>query len=282
MTGNAHSIAKRASFPPRGGRWPDEVGSDEGAVQDKAPRLTRAGAHVAAPPHPAGSAGHIPPRGGKGFAAMTAVLYHAGGFPPRELDWPRLLPLIGPANAAIARYDGVLDGVPNTDVLLAPLTAQEAVLSSRIEGTQATLGEVLEFEAQGELFDESTPKKADIREVLNYRAALHEAIRLLDTLPLSAAPRARDASRVDAGRARAQQGAGRISPHRQLDRPRRLHDGNRAVRSMPGGPTAAGHRTRGSAISTPTPPTASSNSPSSMPSSRRCIRSWTATGGSGG
>ena len=116
---------------------------------------------------------------------MSAVPYHYGGFPPKYLEWPRLLPLIGPANAAIARYDGVLDGVPNTAVLLSPLTAQEAVLSSRIEGTQATLGEVLEFEAQGELFDESTPKKADIREVLNYRAALQEAIRLLDTLPLS-------------------------------------------------------------------------------------------------
>ncbi len=116
---------------------------------------------------------------------MTAVLYQDGAFPPRELDWPRLIPLIGPASAAIARYDGVLAGVPNTDVLLSPLTTQEAVLSSRIEGTQATLGEVLEFEAQGDLFDESTPKKADIREVLNYRAALNEAIRLLDELPLS-------------------------------------------------------------------------------------------------
>jgi Fic family protein len=41
------------------------------------------------------------------------------------------------------------------------------------------------FEAEGELFDESTPKKADIREVLNYRAALNEAIRLLNELPLS-------------------------------------------------------------------------------------------------
>lgn len=113
------------------------------------------------------------------------VLYHDGRFPPSKLEWPRLLPLIGPANAAIARYDGVLHGVPNPNVLLSPLTAQEAVLSSRIEGTQATLGEVLEFEAEGELFDESTPKKADIREVLNYRTALYEAIRLLGELPLS-------------------------------------------------------------------------------------------------
>ena len=114
-----------------------------------------------------------------------AVQYHQGRFPPQDLDWPRLLPLIGPASAAVARYEGVLHGIPNPNVLLSPLTAQEAVLSSRIEGTQATLGEVLEFEAQGELFDESTPKKADIREVLNYRAALNEATRLLAELPLS-------------------------------------------------------------------------------------------------
>ncbi len=113
------------------------------------------------------------------------VVYHDGCFPPRDLNWARLISLLGPAGAAIARYDGVLRGVPNQDVLLAPLTAQEAVLSSRIEGTQATLGEVLEFEAEGDLFDESTPKKADIREVLNYRAALREGSRLLSELPIS-------------------------------------------------------------------------------------------------
>ncbi|WP_207787683.1 Fic family protein [Candidatus Thiosymbion oneisti] len=116
---------------------------------------------------------------------MSPVNYHRGGFPPAELNWSRLIPLIGPANAAIARYEGVLHGIPNANVLLSPLTAQEAVLSSRIEGTQATLGEVLEFEAEGADEDESTPKKADIREVLNYRAALQEAAARLADLPLS-------------------------------------------------------------------------------------------------
>jgi Fic family protein len=114
-----------------------------------------------------------------------AVHYHQGQFPPQNIDWTSLIPLIGPANAAVALYNGVLHAIPNADVLLSPLTSQEAVLSSRIEGTQATLGEVLEFEAQGDLLDESTPKKADIREVLNYRAALIEATRLLPDLPLS-------------------------------------------------------------------------------------------------
>lgn len=114
-----------------------------------------------------------------------AVAYHQGRFPPGPLDWPQLLPLIGPASAAVARYEGVLHGIPNPNVLLSPLTTQEAVLSSRIEGTQATIGEVFEFEAEGEPGDESTPKKADIHEVLNYRAALAEASCLLDELPLS-------------------------------------------------------------------------------------------------
>ena len=118
-------------------------------------------------------------------STMVAVPYHQGKFPPENLDWQQLLPLIGPANAAIARYEGLLHSIPNPDVLLSPMTVQEAVLSSRIEGTQATLGEVLEFEAEGGPPDETTPKKADIHEVLNYRRALREATRLLETLPLS-------------------------------------------------------------------------------------------------
>ena len=114
---------------------------------------------------------------------MLPVQYHKGRFPPTALDWSRLIPLIGPAAAAVARYDGVLSAIPNPSVLLAPLTTQEAVLSSRIEGTQATIGEVLEFEAsEGAL---SPEKRHDIREVLNYRAAMREAEQLLGTLPLS-------------------------------------------------------------------------------------------------
>lgn len=114
-----------------------------------------------------------------------SVKYHQGRFPPANIDWPKLLPLLGPAHAAIARYEGVLHGVPNPHLLLSPLSVQEAVLSSRIEGTQATLGEVLEFEAEGRPADESASKVADIREVLNYRSALREATRLMAELPLS-------------------------------------------------------------------------------------------------
>ena len=84
---------------------------------------------------------------------------------------------------ALARYDGILEVVPNSGILLAPLTTREAVLSSRIEGTQATMGEVLHFEAGQE--PRSQARRDDIHEVLNYRTAMRHAERLLETLPLS-------------------------------------------------------------------------------------------------
>ena len=112
------------------------------------------------------------------------VFYHEGRFPPESrLDWPKLIPLIGPAVAAIARYDGVLSAVPNSTVLLSPLITQEAVLSSRIEGTQATMGEVLEYEAVQEA--NSPNQRDDIQEVLNYRAAMRAAETMLKDVPLS-------------------------------------------------------------------------------------------------
>jgi Fic family protein len=115
---------------------------------------------------------------------MPPVHYHVGQFPPPSLDWPQLIPLIGPANAALARYDGLLTAVPNAAVLLSPLTTQEAVLSSRIEGTQATMGEVLEYEAVGASDTLDPTKREDIEEVLNYRKAMRQATDEMQRLPL--------------------------------------------------------------------------------------------------
>jgi Fic family protein len=115
---------------------------------------------------------------------MTAIKYHEGRFPPEDLDWVRLVPLIGPANAAVARYDGMLAAIPNAHIFLSSLTTQEAVLSSRIEGTQATMGEVLEYEARGDKDELSSAKEADIWEILNYRQAMRTATKMLNDLPL--------------------------------------------------------------------------------------------------
>jgi len=116
--------------------------------------------------------------------AKKPVQYHEGGFPPERLVWDRLVPLIGPANAALARYDGTLAAVPNAAVLLSPLMTQEAVLSSRIEGTQATMAEVMEFEAGVLPEVPDANRTADIYEVLNYRKAMGRAVELLKDLPL--------------------------------------------------------------------------------------------------
>lgn len=101
--------------------------------------------------------------------------------PLTDLDWRQLLPLVGQANAALARYDGLLAGIPNPAVMLSPLTTQEAVLSSKIEGTQATVDEVLEQEAgllkEGEKFE-------DIQEISNYRKALYQAREYLKDYPI--------------------------------------------------------------------------------------------------
>ncbi len=116
---------------------------------------------------------------------MAAVQYHYEKFPPSRLEWESLIPLLGPANAAVARYDGLLAAIPNAEVLLSPLTTQEAVLSSRIEGTQATMGEVLEYEAGDSKGKVSEEKRNDIQEVLNYRRAIRHAMNMMKKLPLS-------------------------------------------------------------------------------------------------
>lgn len=107
--------------------------------------------------------------------------YVPDSLPLADLDYRMLLPLVGQANAALARYDGLLQGIPNPEVMLSPLTTQEAVLSSKIEGTQATVDEVLEQEAG--LIKEGEKYK-DIQEISNYRQALFMARRHLEEYPI--------------------------------------------------------------------------------------------------
>ena len=115
---------------------------------------------------------------------MSPTHYRLGNFPPKSIDWVRLVPLIGKANAALGKYDSLVATIPNSAVLLAPLVTQEAVLSSRIEGTNVTMGEVLAIEA-GAGEDLPEYKRADAEEVLNYRKALGFAANALQERPLS-------------------------------------------------------------------------------------------------
>ena len=108
--------------------------------------------------------------------------YQPTSLPLDGLDYQRLFALVGEANAELARYDGLLQGVVNPSVMLSPLTTEEAVLSSKIEGTQATVDEVLEQEAglikEGEKYN-------DIQEIINYREALRSAHDHLSERPIT-------------------------------------------------------------------------------------------------
>ena len=103
--------------------------------------------------------------------------------PRSDIDWKGLVQVIGEANRALARYDGVLLGIPNPEILLSLLTTQEAVLSSRIEGTRATLVEVLKHEAGEQLAEEQT--RLDVQEIFNYRRALRFAETALHLRPFN-------------------------------------------------------------------------------------------------
>lgn len=102
--------------------------------------------------------------------------------PLANLDPAVLFSAAGKAIDALGRYDGLLRGMVNAEVMLSPLTTQEAVLSSRIEGTQATMGDVLGSDA-GEEFDPA--KNADVEEVINYRKALRAASASLRERPIT-------------------------------------------------------------------------------------------------
>jgi Fic family protein len=100
---------------------------------------------------------------------------------PPKLEWtPRLIRVLSDADRLIGKLAGEGGRLPNPHVLMRPFVQREAVLSSKIEGTQATLGELLAAEA-GAVVDRSPE---DLREVGNYVVALEHGIVRLKELPL--------------------------------------------------------------------------------------------------
>lgn len=100
-----------------------------------------------------------------------------------KIDWASHVTLIGKANAALARYDGILQGIVNPQILLSPLMMQEAVISSKIEGTITSLEEVLQFQASPGIAI-SQDKRDDFQEVINYRQAIGAAIEGMARRPI--------------------------------------------------------------------------------------------------
>jgi Fic family protein len=102
----------------------------------------------------------------------NSVLYHYDKFPPKNLDYAKLIQSLTKATDALSRYDQLLKSLHNSAILLAPLRNQEAVLTSRMEGTVSTLDEILEYEAQEN--ENSSSVRDEIVETILYARSLNE------------------------------------------------------------------------------------------------------------
>jgi Fic family protein len=124
------------------------------------------------------------------YDLSEAVGYHYGRFPPVDIDFSRLIKQATAAAAALARYDQMMKGMHNGALLLGPLRNQEAVISSRMEGTVSTLDEVLRYEAENETdadYRADQRYRSETIEVALYSRAMQFAQRSLkEGQPLSA------------------------------------------------------------------------------------------------
>lgn len=117
----------------------------------------------------------------------NAVLYHYDKFPPSELNYNQIVSSLLKATDSLARYDQMLKNMHNSEILLAPLRNQEAVISSRMEGTISTMDEILKFEADSEIDSEEAKNvRSEIYETILYQRALLNAQKAMkDGYPFS-------------------------------------------------------------------------------------------------
>lgn len=100
--------------------------------------------------------------------------------PPITMD-AEFLRLLSDADRALGRLDGVTQTLPDTSLFLFMYIRKEALYSSQIEGTQASLDEVIAFEHN--LSAAENPD--DIEEVVNYIRAINNGLARLKDLPVS-------------------------------------------------------------------------------------------------
>lgn len=112
-------------------------------------------------------------------AGGTAAFVPSPLPPEVNLSW-RLLDLALRAERKVGHLQGTGRVLPNPHLLIQPFARREAVLSSRIEGTQASIGDLLLFE-----IGNPAPEQHDVREVANYVAALEYGLTRVEQLPVS-------------------------------------------------------------------------------------------------
>lgn len=117
----------------------------------------------------------------------NAIDYHYDEFPPARLDYEQFMAPLLKATAAVARYDEMLKTLHNSEILLAPLRNQEAVISSRMEGTISTMDEILKYEADHDPeIGNNTNVRSEIIETILYQITLKQTQQAMkDGYPLS-------------------------------------------------------------------------------------------------
>jgi Fic family protein len=123
----------------------------------------------------------------KPYDLTDAVTYHTGSFPPGSLDYEVLLGPLEEAAASLARYDAKMSGMVNSELFLAPLRRQDAVTSSRMEGTISTIEELYRLEAEEDAGSTDPYREArndDVETYLYSRALRNAQQALADGAPL--------------------------------------------------------------------------------------------------
>ncbi len=122
------------------------------------------------------STGHLIKTSADCWAFIPAPL------PPLGLDKfsAELVEILSEADRGIGALRSLGNIIPNPDLLVTSYIRKEAVQSSKIEGTQATLSDIFYYEVL-----KDKPKHNDVQEVLNYVAAMNYGINKLKKLPLS-------------------------------------------------------------------------------------------------
>lgn len=100
--------------------------------------------------------------------------------PPIAFD-NELVDLLSKANRTLGRLDGSAEILPNPDLFVSMYIRKEAILSSQIEGTQASLEDVLAYEA----ISGRRRLSHSVGEVVNYVDAMNDSLQRLENLPFS-------------------------------------------------------------------------------------------------
>ena len=102
---------------------------------------------------------------------------------PPTIEWSTsLISALGEAERNLGRLASLADALPSPHILVRPFIQREAVLSSRIEGTRASLVDLYHYESAQNSFSEDT---SDVREVHNYVRAPDYGLERSKTLPVS-------------------------------------------------------------------------------------------------